>query len=158
MDHLELKARIDAVTQALEAATQVDAQSASNKIFGALLLTGIAVVGEMLLDVKRIADAAGPPVHLHFHCPDGSVLNAAGDVVKIEPWFPPELDLANAVERVARFLAMKQAVLKDVEHDIAEPEGDRQVRHQRWIDGNWPTFQDEAAELLAAAVPEGAGE
>lgn len=31
-----------------------------------------------------------PEQHHHFHIPNGAVLNAVGDIVRIEPWVPEE--------------------------------------------------------------------
>lgn len=151
MDQHELKASINAIVKGIEDSTKVDAQSPADKVFGALLLSGIAIVGELLLDVKRIADASGPPVHMHFHCPDGSTLDAEGDTVKIAPWFPPALaDLGQ--EGLARFLAMKEANRKIDDRGPTPVE----VVRRMWVDANWRAFLGEATELFNA-LNQGAG-
>lgn len=123
----------------------------ADKPLGAAARAAVVIVTELVLDIKRIAEASGPPVHRHFHCPDGSVLNAIGDTVRIEPWLPPEHDVAGAVERVARLLAKKESE-RQFNYSDAEPGCSAQLR---WIDVNWQSFQDEAGELLAAALPGG---
>lgn len=161
MDHNQLAERLGVVVKFLDgkmagkplppdAKPELMAEAAENRELAALVLAGVELAGELLLDVKRIADAAGPPSHLHLHCPDGSVLSAAGDAVRIEPWLPPEHDVASAVERVARLLASKEAFRKIMD-EVPLPE--LTARREAWVDGNWRAFQDEAAEILAAAIP-----
>lgn len=116
--------------------------------FNAAVRAGIVIATELLLDIKRIAEAAGPPIHLHFHCPEGSVLNAVGDSVRIEPWSPPAETPSLDGERLARFLAKKKVA------QLTDPFDE--ATSQAWVDANWRMFQDQAAELLAAALP-GAG-
>lgn len=129
MDQRELKAAIDTVVRGVEAETRIDAQSPADKVFGALLSVGIAIVGELLLDVKRIADASG----------------------QIKPWLPPDqVTTSFSPELVARFLAGKEA---DRRFDYSDDEPGLSAK-QRWVDGNWYAFQDEAADLIAAAVGE----
>lgn len=56
MNQQELKAQIDKVCETLTA--ELPKASPEDARFGALALIGVALLGEMLLDIKRIADAA----------------------------------------------------------------------------------------------------
>lgn len=135
MDQQELKATIGSITNGIEQAIKVDAKSPANVIIGALMLSGISVLGELFLDVKRIADAAEETV--------------------AEAWSAP----VGAGQRVSRVLAAKEALRKlggPQVTDGPEESADNKSARQAWVNENWPAFQSEAAELLAAMRSDGA--
>lgn len=129
MNQQELKATIISITNGIEETIKADAKSPNDKMLGALLLTGISAVGELLLDIKRVADAAESTVR--------------------EAWGVP----VGAAHRVSQALAAKEALRKlggPQVTDGPEERGDNERARQAWVNDNWPAFQDEAAELLAA--------
>lgn len=128
MDQKELKAKINALAQGTLKRTPTVPDSETRELTE-LLVDGIAVVGEMFLDIKRIADAAESTI--------------------AEAWSAP----VGARQRVSRVLASKEALRKlggPQVTDGPEERDENQRSRQLWVNENWPAFQDEAAELLAA--------
>lgn len=123
MDQKQLKAGVadvlDQAAEMLAAGKKPDDQKIAR-----MALFGITLVGELFLDIKRIADAS-----------------------EREP------DIAKRIERVARHMAAKEALRKLGGPQVTDGPGDRadnERARQAWVNENWPAFQTEAAELLAA--------
>lgn len=83
MDQSELRAKLDEVL-ALVAKEMPVAKTPEEVKFASFLLIGLSLGGELLLDIKRIADGAENPIH-HFHAHDNQVLSAIGNIVCIKP-------------------------------------------------------------------------
>lgn len=96
MDQREMKGKIDAMIAMVIAQTPPP-KGEDDRVLGALILSGLELAGEIVLDLKRVADGLAEMTALttrggnHFHIPDGYKLNAANDVIVIDPWFPENL-------------------------------------------------------------------
>lgn len=55
-------------------------------------------VDEQFAGIIRPETASAAHKHVHYHIPDGYVLSAEGDNVRIEPWNPPEVTQSPGVE------------------------------------------------------------
>jgi len=91
MTQEQLKARL-ADLQRMVRAENIDADTLRPIAYAT---AAVELIGELLIDIKRMADAAEQPSQ-HFHPPEGSVLNAVGATVRIEPLVPEADDAAIA--------------------------------------------------------------
>lgn len=128
MNHEEMRRKI---MEALDEGQKViPAMTPEDKKIAGLVVFGLSLVGELLLDIKRIADG----------CTYG-------------------LDVKET-EAVARWFAKKEAERKlggPQVTDGPEERHENQNARQAWVNENWPAFQAEAADLIVAMRSDGGG-
>jgi len=86
MNYPELEKMIADAIETIKAELPAAKTPEEAKVAGFAMM-GLSLVGELLLDIKRIADNGEK--HVHYHVPEGYELMTEGSITVVRP-IPPE--------------------------------------------------------------------